>query len=510
MGFSIVILFIDSFDRPRNPLDKPAKHGTYPIKILHLYSSILEDAVKYLFLTIAVVAALSTNIFAQERSSKVRLVVQQNNQALVTEIRHLTLPKGEGSVLLTDLPATMEAHTLQVDSKSSPRALTIRDLSLENDLLTPTNLLRKHLGKEVMLILPDGKSRDGRVQKQATIMSTEEAPVFLVDGALYAGPYDAIIYPELPKSLSARPRIVMNVNNTGQVKQDIELSYIAREISWRMDYVLTMNKASTSGQLTGWVTIQNRSGADFTKAEVELLAGEPRSVQQFTPRTLFANQAKSAAISLESSSTPEELFEYHLYPLKRPVTLANQQSSQVQLLASGRLDVSKKLLGHANALPSGRDVDPIKERLDTIISFRNSEVMGLGVPLPKGIVRAFQSEGGSKHFLGEAPIDPAPAGEMVDLRLGQAFDVTVERVAMEFEKTGNNSYRCSWELRVKNAKKQKQRVVLQELIPGNWKVQDSTQKWTKRSSGVLEFALDVPAQTAQEPLVIKYTFTTDL
>lgn len=465
---------------------------------------------KFLLLAAMLLALCPAPLSAQE-ARKVRLVVQQNGQALVTEVRGLTLPRGAGNVLLPDLPTTIDPQTLQVRSKTAPREFSIRDLTLDDDLLTPSNLLRKHLGKAITLILPDGKTQGGRIQKEATLLSTDEAPVFLIDGAVYAGPYEAIIYPELPQGLSSRPRLSLNVDNSGPAKQDIELTYIARELNWRMDYVLAMNKAATSATLSGWVTVQNRCGVDYREAVVELLAGEPRSVAHAS-RAMYAADSLAApkAMALGATSEPEELFEYHLYRLKRPVTLANQQSRQVQLFASASLSITRKLMGRANALPSGRESEPIKERLDSFISFRNSEALGLGLPLPKGTLRAFQEDGESKHFLGEAPLERTPVGGQVELRLGQAFDITAERVTTDFEKTGKNSYKGSWELRLSNAKKQPQRVVLQELMPGNWKIQNATQKWTKSSSGVLEFVVEVPPNADKDPLVLKYSFTTEL
>jgi hypothetical protein len=468
-----------------------------------------EDAVKYLLLTIALLFIFPTDISAQKANS-VQLVVQQNGQALVTEVRPLTLPRGEGSVLWPDLPNTIDPQTLQVRSKTAPQGLILRDLALDEDLLTPASLLRRHLGQQVTLILPDGKTRDGRVQKQAVVLSTDETPLFLIDGAVYAGPYEAILYPGLPAGLSPRPRLTLNVNNSGPARQDIELSYIARELSWRMDYVLAVNKASTSGQLTGWATLQNRSGADFTDAVVELLAGEPRSAAQAPLRAMLTREAMPAAKMLDSANAPEELFEYHLYRLKRPVTLANQQSRQIQLFESSRLDVKRTLLGRANALPSGREAEPGKQNLDAVLSFRNNEALGLGSPLPRGILRAFQEQDGSRHFLGEAQMERTPKGATAELRLGQVFDITVERVALEFEKTGKSSYKGTWELRLRNAKDKSQQVVLQELLPGKWKVQNASQKWSKPSSGVLEFVVDVPASTGQEPHLVTYSFTTEL
>ncbi len=470
---------------------------------------------KYTLLTLALLMLVPANLAAQD-PGKLRLVIQQNGQALVSELRPLTLPMGAGNVVLPDLPATIQTQTLQLRSKTAPHALIIHDLTLDEDLLTPANLLRRNLGKKVLLILPDAKTRDGRIQKEATILSTDETPVFLIDGAGYVGPYEAIIYPELPQGLSPRPTLSMNIENSGPVKQDIDLSYIAREISWRMDYVLTMNKAATKAQLTGWVTLQNRSGKSFTAADIELLAGEPRSNALYAPRAAFAENAPTLMAmaspspnGLHGASAQEELFEYQLYRLKRPMTLANQQSRQVQLFEAGSLPITRKLLGRANAMPSGRETDPIKERLDAVISFRNSESLGLGLPLPKGTMRSFQEDAGAKHFLGETSVERTPVGGTVELNLGQVFDVTVERVALEFGKTVKDSYKGVWELRLKNAKKEVQRVVLQELLPGSWKVQSASHKWTKPSSGVLEFVVDIPPNADKEPYVVTYAFTTD-
>jgi len=450
---------------------------------------------------------LAPTSLAAQGNEHLRLVVQQNGQSLVNEQRSLSLPKGAGQVVLPNLPTSLEAQTLQVRSKSSPKELKILDLAFDGELLTPSALLRRYVGKQVTLILPDGKTRDGRTQKEATVLSTEEAPLFLVEGRVYSGPVEAVIYPELPDGLASRPRLSLNVINSGPAKQTLELTYLAREVSWRMDYVLTMNKAATSALLSGWATILNRSGRDFNNADIELLAGEPRSERPMLGR---AYAADTMMMAKAESANSEELFEYHLYRLKKPLSIANQQSRQTQLLESATIPISRKLIGRANALPSGREADPLRQKLDVVISFRNSSALGLGSPLPKGTLRAFQEQGETRHFLGEAPLERTAIGSMVELRLGQAFDVNVERVVTDFEKTGKSSYRAAWELRITNAKKEAQKIVLQEHIPGKWKIESASGKWTKASANVLEFLVDVPHGEDGKPLVLKYAFTTEL
>jgi Uncharacterized conserved protein len=463
---------------------------------------------KKLAIAFLVIAFLPTHLSAAADNS-VRLVVQQNGQTLVNEVRSLTIPKGVGSVTLLDLPATIDAQTLQVHSKTSPKELNIQDLSLDDELLSPSTMLRRFIGKKVNLVLPDGKSRDGRIQKEALVLSTDESPLFLIDGQVYSGPVDAIIYPEVPQGLGSRPRLALNVANNGPVRQSLDLSYMAREISWRMDYVLTLNKAATSGLLSGWVTLANRSGKSFDQASIELLAGEPRSVRPPLMRTYMADAAPMAKLA-NAGVESEPMFEYHIYHLKRPINLANQQSRQVQLFKSATIPVARKLLGRAAALPSGRETDPQQQKLEVVLSFRNTGAQGLGLPLPKGTLRTLQEDGEARHFLGETQVERAAAGATVELRLGQVFDVNVERVVTQYEKTGKNSYRAAWELRIRNAKKEPQRITLQEQIPGKWKVEDASRKWDKPLAGVLEFTLDVPPTGDGDPLVLKYSFTTEL
>lgn len=453
--------------------------------------------------------AFSTAALGGQSPSPARLVIQQNGQTLVSEERVMNIAKGAAQLVLPDLPTTMDAQTLQVRSKTSPNGLDILDLALDDEILSPSTLLRRHVGKQVTLILPDGKTRDGRIQKEATVLSTEEAPLFLVEGRVYSGPVEAVIYPGVPEGLASRPRLSLNAHNSGPARQTLELTYLAREISWRMDYVLTLDKAGGNGLLSGWATLTNRSGKDFPGALVELLAGEPRTERAIPTRAAFGADSMLMA-KAASMPNSEELFEYHLYRLKRPVSLANQQSRQTQLFQSATIPVSRKLLGRAGALPSGREAEPQKQNLEVVLSFRNTSALGLGSPLPKGTLRAFQTEGEAKHLLGEAPLAHTAVGSMVELRLGQAFDLTVERVVTDFEKTGKNSYRAAWELRISNAKNKTQQIVLQEQIPGKWKVESATAKWTKASANVLEFRVDVPAQTEDKPLVLKYAFTTEL
>ena len=435
------------------------------------------------------------------------LLLRQDGQAQVRESRTLQLPQGASELTLPNLPASIDASSLRLRSKTAPGRLEVRSLALDDEALTQTALLRRFMGRQVTVVLPDGKSSKGRVQKQAQVLSANEPPLLLIDGQIYAGPVEAILYPALPQGFSALPAATASVVNSGPARQDVEISYLAREMSWRMDYTLTLNKTGDSGVLDGWVTLTNHSGKSFEQAKVALLAGDTGVVRPKAARAFMAD-----SMLMESSAAGaagEAAFEHHVYTLAHPLNLADQQTLQAPLFNAAALPVSRRLVGRAAALTMGHDVGPVQEKLNVQLSFRNSKGQGLGLALPRGPLRVYEEDGDVRRLVGEAQMDRVPEGATAEVAVGTAFDLNVERVPTVMEKTGKSSWRGAWELRITNGKKRSQRIVLQEQIPGKWKVEQASVKWFKASAGMLEFAVDVPPTGEGAPFVLTYSFTTE-
>ena len=67
--------------------------------------------------------------------------------------------------------------------------------------------------------------------------------------------------------------------------------------------------------------------------------------------------------------------------------------------------------------------------------FKNEERAGLGMPMPAGVVRVYQADSkGGTQFVGEDRIAHTPKDEELNLKIGNAFDVTCERNQIDFEK----------------------------------------------------------------------------
>src|SRR5207245_1874755 len=96
------------------------------------------------------------------------------------------------------------------------------------------------------------------------------------DARLDAGTLEVkvMVLPALPENLVSKPTLVWLLRNARPAPQRIEASYLTGGITWKADYVMVINAAETRSDLTGWVTIDNKSGATYKNAALKLVAGD--------------------------------------------------------------------------------------------------------------------------------------------------------------------------------------------------------------------------------------------
>ncbi len=457
-------------------------------------------------LPLLLVMVLALPALAQDAPGQ-RLTITQNGQSLVSDSRTLTLARGKGAVGLEGLAPGLDVTTLAIKPGDGQGGLKILGLTQEPPLSGPTALLKAHVGQVLTITIPDGSTREGRARKQARLLSAEEAPLFLVDGQIYAGPVESILYPALP--VGPGPRVTLAYANSGPEKRRVEVQYVAGEISWRMDYDLVSDAAFKTASLDGQATLTNRSGLPFRAAKVELLAGD---VGQAPGRRMLAKASAPMMAMLEDAAgtAPEALFEHHIYKLPGLLDLPDQGLVRIPLAQSGKVSVTKNLMARASAVPSGRSSDPIPQSVQTLISFRNIGAEGLGQPLPKGVIRVYQVDDGVRRLVGEGQLERVPSGAKAEIALGQAFDVAIERTAKSYERTGKTGFKGSWELAIRNAKKEKVTLIVQESFPGKWKITESSHKPSRTTARAAEFTLDVPPTGEGQPTQLSYSFTLDM
>jgi hypothetical protein len=136
------------------------------------------------------------------------------------------------------------------------------------------------------------------------------------------------------------------------------------------------------------------------------------------------------------------------------------------------------------------------------VKFRNDEESGLGLPLPKGIVRVYKKDSaGNAQFVGEDRIDHTPKKEDIKLKLGDAFDITASKKQTDFQKRNafgqyDHAFESAYEIELKNAKSEAVTVVVREPVPGDWKMIEESSEHRKVASGTAEWRISIPPESS--------------
>jgi hypothetical protein len=304
---------------------------------------------------------------------------------------------------------------------------------------------------------------------------------------------DTSFPPRVPNTLEWR----INSEFAGEVV--VEIRYFTSGISWSADYVCEANKNETLMDFSGAVRVTNNSGEDYENAQVRLVVGVIRLVQEIadlaragkpgmpTTRALAVTTAPAApammafgammeadkAVAMKPKEIQKEgLSEYFMYTVEGRDTIPN---------------------GWAKRLPSFKtDAVPLTsyykfetERFGNQVmryyQFTNSVANKLGKePLPDGAVKAFRFTTDDKlyAFVGRTAVKYIPIDEFVELELGNDLEVAVKPVLMDWQKTdlrfdqnGNVigwTTKETWEVEVQNSKDIPVVVDIRRNFPGDW------------------------------------------
>ena len=450
--------------------------------------------------------ALSTTPAANELGSDLQdqtalgVTIYNENLALIKDKRKINLSRGEIDLAIRGVSAKMRPETALLRNLSHPDSLQVLEQNFNFDLLTPQKMLDKYVGKTVEIIRMN-PATGKETREDATILSTNSGVVAKISGRIETNPGGRWLFPGIPENLRDKPTLVTRLATKNTGAQELELSYLSRGLSWKADYVAVLNAADNILDLAGWVTLTNQSGASYPNARLQLVAGDVNQVQE---RIRYARKTPMVKMAMESGAHMQEegLFEYHLYTLNRPTTIADNQTKQVALLNASGVPATKELVFHGRDYYYRSRYNSLGQKLKAsiYILFENREGKGLGMPLPKGIVRVYkQDQSGRAQFVGEDRIDHTPRNEQIRLKLGEAFDVTASKKQTDYQKVNyGHPYQyaaeVSFRIELKNAKKTAVAVKMQEPIPGDWKILRESMKHKKVAAGLAEWQIEIPAE----------------
>ena len=425
------------------------------------------------------------------------VTVYNSNIALVRDVRQLAIPGGAFRLKFMDIAATVNPATVHFRSLTDPEKLGVIEQNYEYDLLEPAKLLHKYVGKEVTLVRAyQDSGTTKREEIKATLLSDNNGPVWKIGNDIVTGVYsEGYRFPEVPANLYERPTLLMSLENSGAHKQQIEASYLATNLSWNADYVLTVARDDRAADLDGWVTLANNSGTAFRNARLQLVAGDLNRLPENGRKDMMESKAMVVAGAAARQFQQENFSEYHLYTLGRRTSVEDKETKQISLLQGSSVPVEKIFVVNGQNFYYHNQYNPgspLKDPVMVFYKFKNEEKAGLGMPLPAGNVRVYQKDSkGGVLFVGEDRIDHTPKDENVTVHIGNAFDVVAERKQTDYKRIDTHVWEMEFEITLRNHKDTPITVQVNEPIGGDWEMLSSTYKFTKTSAWAAQFNVPV-------------------
>ncbi|MFZ3060664.1 MAG: DUF4139 domain-containing protein [Candidatus Methanoperedens sp.] len=424
------------------------------------------------------VALLSIAKAASPDKTKNEVTVYNQNLALVKEYRTMDLSSGNNIIKYVDVASQIDPTSVMFRDPKSRNTVVVEQ-NYEYDLVSSDKLLDKYLDKEIT-VTSDNESFTGKLLSRSGGITLETQK-----GVVVLNNVKKIEYPD-SAGLLTKPTLVWQIYTDTGGSREVQTSYLTGGMSWKANYIATIDQSDSKADIKGWVTVENNAGTAYPDAKLKLVAGDINRVEvpQYY-KGLVVPQATSFAVGAPPSGfTQEGLFEYHLYTLQRPTTLNNNEIKQISLLSADNVPAKKEY-----SYDGARDGEKVKVTLN----ITNSEENGLGMPLPKGVVRAYKADSdGQLQFLGEDSIDHTPKDEKLRINVGNAFDIVGKRTATDREGMGSYGVRESYSIELKNHKTEDAKIIVTEHLYGNWQVTKASEQYKKKDANTIEFELNVP------------------
>ncbi|MBM4165967.1 MAG: DUF4139 domain-containing protein [Ignavibacteria bacterium] len=438
-----------------------------------------------MFYAIFLTILLASNLFSQSKNERtqVDLTIYNQNLSLIREERTLNLKKGISTIVIPDIPSTIDGTSLHFSSLTDANAVRVLEQNYQYDLVNQSKLLFKYLGKTIEFVRLNEETKK-EFTVSGKLLSNVDGIVAEVNGKIEVNPSGKIVLPSLPEGLISKPQLQWMIENEKEGEHKTEISYLANNLSWICNYVALINKDDNKLDLTGWVTITNNCGTSFKNAGLKLVAGDVNIVAKDVEIYPRYQMMELMSTSKEPQFEQRELFEYKLYSLKRKADINDNETKQLELVA-GKKVVAKKVFIYDGAT---------KPKVGVYVQFKNEEKSGLGIALPKGKVRVYKKdEDGKEQFIGEDEIDHTPKDEELKLNLGNAFDIVGERKKTDGKTFGERSAQETYEIKIRNHKAEEIEVQIYEHPGGwrEWEITNWSDKWEKVDQNTVKFHVNV-------------------
>lgn len=427
--------------------------------------------------------------------------------AMIRQQRSVDLKQGTNRLDFRDVAAYIDPTTVSFESLTAPSGTRVIEQSFQFDLVSTEKLMERYVDQVITVDQLAGNSVSSVTGR---LLSTQGGLVLSsADGQIHAiNSYQNVHFPTLPGGLMTRPTLVWDIDADRAGRHDARITYQTAGITWWADYNLVFSQGADENNgfvdVAAWVSILNRSGTGYADARLKLIAGDVHRAQP-PPTPVQMRRLSESAVVAANEFSEQSFFEFHLYTLGRPTTIADNATKQIELFPAMRHVPAKKVLVYYGApqqraysdVVTSRDLGvPMNTKVDVYLELANRKAAGLGVPLPAGRVRVSQLDKADDalEFVGEDVIDHTPKDETVRVKLGTAFDVVGERRQVDFQINGRRMEETI-EIKVRNHKQEPVDVLVRETLY-RWSKNDiveSTQRYEREDARTVHFPVTIAA-----------------
>jgi len=430
---------------------------------------------------------LSSSLFSSTLSQKIEnssLIVYNGNIGLVHEERALSVNKKDTTVTYTGVASTINTDSVNIQLSDS---IKLYSQQYRFDKLTQAKILNAHIGKKIQVrLLKDAKNFK---IIDATLLSNDggSSLVKTTKNRIISVASNAIIFKSIPKELITKPSLVWNIKASKNVNTTMKIDYLISNIDWKSDYVLNLHK--DSADLTGWITLNNRSGKSFKNTELNVLAGDIN--RAYRQRNVRYSKAMPVMAMAESDSVSHVAHEgYHFYTVPFKVNLANNEKTQIKFIQKSNIYAQRSYVANMTNPSYMRG-----ESQRGVTQFVN--LKGVDLPLPKGIIRTYSKLGAKNVLLGESNLKHTPKDTPIKLMIGKNFDVKVKESVISRD-DDKRYYDATIKYTLKNSSNEVKQVSI--LVPFN-RHKDSkiktSQHYTFTKGNLVTFNISVFANSSK-------------
>ncbi|MZQ76249.1 MAG: DUF4139 domain-containing protein [Peptoclostridium sp.] len=426
-----------------------------------------------------------TYISSSDQTTDIAITIYNDGFGMVKERRKIDIDRNENIVQFQDVAQKIEIDSLIVE------CIDVEEFNYDYDLVSREKLLEKYLDKIIYIYDKNEKSKN-----ECRLLSTKDGIVLenVETKEILLNPSAEIILPELPGGLIVKPALIWKIRL--EESEEVKVSYLTNGLSWIANYVIEMHDKSL--KFAGRVNISNNSGATFKDAQIKLIAGDVNRYKKESshgiPRIMSSDENAPGNILKKT------FYDYHMYSLQNSTTLENNQDKQISFFSCNDVEYARYY---------EYDLDCHDDDVKVIIEIENKPENGLGIPLPKGIIKAYKDDGevGNLEFIGEDSIEHIHQGEKIKLNTGNAFDIKCQERVMEHKRTGNvENYRKQFI--ISNHKDEEIIIKVHSYMDKDksWEMISTTDDYAKITADHIKFTVNIQAYSEK---VIDFKYKVD-